>query len=166
MSSPVVAGIGGFIPPEKSDSPLGWSKNAIINCADEDAFTGNNLPTIAGDMERSMLMLLWKGCTVGIDDLDATSGITFQNYPNPFESNTTIAYDMNILQHVQYAEIVIADVVGSVLQRIQIKDKVNAINLSKGKLAAGMYNCSLIIDGKTVRTNKFLVILWCKFPFI
>ncbi|HNP99661.1 MAG TPA: S8 family serine peptidase, partial [Bacteroidia bacterium] len=158
MSSPVVAGIAALYLQKNPTARWDEVKNAIINCADEDAFTGNNLPDNRWGYGKINAYAAVKGCTVGIDDLDATSGITFQNYPNPFESNTTIAYDMNILQHVQYAEIVIADVVGSVLQRIQIKDKVNAINLSKGKLAAGMYNCSLIIDGKTVRTNKLVIL--------
>lgn len=94
---------------------------------------------------------------------DAKASITVsaasleQNYPNPFNNNTVISY--NIPMKFTIAQILISDNKGKVLSRHNISGSgkgtltINTLNLS-----SGIYNYSLVIDGKMISTRKMTLV--------
>ena len=158
MSSPVVAGIAALYLQKNPTARWDEVKNAIINCADKDAFTGNNLPDNRWGYGKINAYGMVKGCTVGIDELDHYANVDFGTFPNPFENSTTLHYDLSSIENFHSAEIVVSDLVGSEMKKIKLKDKVNTLDLSRGNWAPGMYNCSLLIDGKPVKINKLIIL--------
>ena len=99
-----------------------------------------------------------KGCTVGIDELDEYANVNFGAYPNPFEHATTLHYDLTTAGNYHKADIVITDLVGAEIKRISIKDKANTIDLNSDSWTSGMYNCSLLLDGKPIKINKLIIL--------
>jgi len=78
-----------------------------------------------------------------------------QNVPNPFKENTVIAYF--IPDNIKYAQIIFTDNYGKIMKTVDITApgqgmlKVYAANLS-----TGIYQYSLIIDGKVLETKKMV----------
>ncbi len=80
----------------------------------------------------------------------------FQNTPNPFNSSTEIAYSLP--QSVHVAAILITDMQGKAVERIELKDRgEHSVTLQGHSLVGGLYMCSLIADGKVVETRKMIV---------
>ena len=52
----------------------------------------------------------------------------------------------------------ITDLVGAEIKRISIKDKANTIDLNSDSWTSGMYNCSLLLDGKPIKINKLIIL--------
>ena len=79
-----------------------------------------------------------------------------QNFPNPFNKNTTIGYYLP--ETTQSANIYVYDMSGSPIKNIQItqKGKGNII-INGSELRAGMYLYTLIADGKDVDTKRMIL---------
>ena len=158
MSSPVVAGIAALYLQKNPTAYYDEVKEAIINCADKDAFTGNSLPDNRWGYGKVNAYGVVKGCTVGIDELDEYANVNFGAYPNPFEHATTLHYDLTTAGNYHKADIVITDLVGAEIKRISIKDKANTIDLNSDSWTSGMYNCFLLLDGKPIKINKLIIL--------
>ncbi|HRH66007.1 MAG TPA: S8 family serine peptidase [Bacteroidia bacterium] len=158
MSSPVVAGIAALYLQKNPTAQWDEVKNAILNCADKDAFTGNNLPDNRWGYGKINAYGVVKGCTVGIDELGDFSSINFVSYPNPFKGSTAIQYDLTVVEHYKQAEIIITDLAGAVLKKIPLTEKANILELNCRNWAPGMYTCSLHLDGKPIKTNKLIIL--------
>jgi len=78
-----------------------------------------------------------------------------QNVPNPFKENTVITYF--IPDNIKYAQIIFTDNYGKIMKTVDITApgqgmlKVYASNLS-----SGIYQYSLIVDGKVAETKKMM----------
>jgi len=78
-----------------------------------------------------------------------------QNVPNPFKENTVIAYF--IPDNINYTQIIFTDNYGKIMKTVDITTpgqgilKVYAANLS-----SGIYQYSLIVDGKVIETKKMV----------
>jgi subtilisin family serine protease len=158
MSSPVVAGIAALYLQKNPTAYYDEVKEAIINCADRDAFTGSGLPDNRWGYGKVNAYGVVKGCTVGIDELDEYANVNFGADPNPFEHATTLHYDLTTAGNYHKADIVITDLVGAEIKRISIKDKANTIDLNSDSWTSGMYNCSLLLDGKPIKINKLIIL--------
>ncbi|WKZ74245.1 MAG: tail fiber domain-containing protein [Vicingaceae bacterium] len=79
-----------------------------------------------------------------------------QNVPNPFAENTSINY--YIPENNNYAQLIFTDMQGRIIKTVDIKQtgkgqlKVYAANLSQG-----IYQYSIVVDGKIIDTKKVLV---------
>ena len=86
---------------------------------------------------------------------EASQELLFQNAPNPFTHETIIRYH---LQNVFSAEIFIHNLVGAQLKRIGIKGKgPGSITIIAGDLTPGLYNYSLVVEGRIVDTKQMLL---------
>jgi len=79
-----------------------------------------------------------------------------QNVPNPFNENTSIKY--YIPENINYAQIIFTDMQGRIIKTVDIKQtghgqlKVYVANLSQG-----IYQYSILVDGKVIDTKKMVV---------
>lgn len=78
-----------------------------------------------------------------------------QNVPNPFETETNITY--NIPENINAAKIIFYNNNGNVLKEVEIRHKgAGTIKVYATELTAGIYNYSLIADGKVMDTKKMV----------
>ncbi len=78
-----------------------------------------------------------------------------QNSPNPVRNTTRISY--NVPSGAGKAQLLVTDNLGKTLQVTQL-DRSGNINLNTASLSSGIYNYSLVVDGKTVSTKKMTVV--------
>ncbi|MFK7933886.1 MAG: tail fiber domain-containing protein [Saprospiraceae bacterium] len=80
-----------------------------------------------------------------------------QNQPNPFSENTTIFFNLPV--STQQADIQWINQKGEVLQTTNIVQRgAGQITLKASQLPAGVYQYSLVADGKVVATKQMIVI--------
>jgi hypothetical protein len=91
-------------------------------------------------------------------NISSISGKAFlhQNAPNPFSEETSI--EINIPAEMKEASLLIYDMQGTQLRKINIRERGNTkIVISGGELSAGMYLYTLIADGKEVDTKRMIL---------
>lgn len=157
MASPTVAGIAALYLQKNPNADWQEVKNAIINCADHDAFTGTSLPNNKWGYGKVNAYSIVKGCNVGIDGPNNLLGIELKNYPNPFYDQTIIEYDFSKVANYITSVIVVYDTYGRLVKSIQVKDRSNHIMLNASDLASGIYTCALLIDNRQSQTTKLLI---------
>lgn len=80
----------------------------------------------------------------------------FQNNPNPFSENTSIAYVIPVT--VKQAAICVFDMQGTLLRTYTLNDRGNgSLKISGGELSPGMYLYSLLVDGKEADTKRMIL---------
>jgi hypothetical protein len=80
----------------------------------------------------------------------------YQNTPNPFNQNTTIAYFLP--EYVKVANLYIYNMQGVQIKVLPISDRTNGnIVINGNELNPGMYLYSLIADGKEVDTKRMIL---------
>ncbi len=84
-----------------------------------------------------------------------SSAILEQNTPNPFTLSTTIRYSLP--ESMKSAHLVVTDTNGKKIRQIPIYGSgSNSMEIETGSLIAGIYYCSLFVDGSLVATKKLL----------
>jgi hypothetical protein len=87
--------------------------------------------------------------------LEYKQNILEQNVPNPFTETTTIGY--TIVNSFSKAVIVFYSVNGNIIKSVQLTSVGKGqINVSANLVAKGVYNYSLIVDGKLIETKKMI----------
>lgn len=79
-----------------------------------------------------------------------------QNVPNPFNQATTISYQLP--QNSKTASMKITDATGQLVKMIALPSKGNGqINIDAAQLASGVYQYTLIADGKIIDSKKMMI---------
>jgi subtilisin family serine protease len=156
MAAPVVAGIAALYLQKNPQATWLEVKTAILNCADHDDFTGDNLPDNHWGYGKINGYNVVKGCTVGIDQLNDYSYIDFGFYPNPSADVVNFHYDLSSATY-KNASLEIKNTLGEIVNKIFLKDVSNSIDI-QGELQSGIYIGALVLDGKTVKTTRLAVI--------
>ncbi len=93
----------------------------------------------------------------GIGSSVDSRAVLAQNYPNPVRQSTVIEYSLP--EKAGYPLISISDASGKVIKRIQLgTNSKGNITLNTSTLPSGVYNYSLVVDGKVKQTRKLTVI--------
>ena len=81
-----------------------------------------------------------------------------QNRPNPFDEATIIAVKTNLQTPYKKAFIVIKDIQNKIIEKtpIELNNEVNEITFNHGYGKVGVYNYSLVIDGKVIGTRRMV----------
>ena len=80
----------------------------------------------------------------------------YQNTPNPFNQNTTIAYYLP--ENIKTANLYIYNMQGVQIKVIPINDRANGnIVINGNELSPGMYLYSLIVDGREVDSKRMIL---------
>ena len=156
MSGPMVAGMCALYLQRYPNATWQDVKNDLLGCATQDNFTGGNLPDFKWGHGKANAYNLVRGCIISVDENDF-SNAELASYPNPFSNSTTITYELPTHSIAAQIEIVVTDVLGEIVRTMEVTGKSNSVTLEKNNLKSGMYFCSLVINGKTVRTNKLAV---------
>lgn len=156
MSSPMVAGICALYLQKNPTATWLDVKTAILNCADHDNFTGSTFPNNDWGYGKVNAYSSIRGCNIGIDEL--YENIDFSIYPNPTASSALLQYDIASIGKFNSASISISSSIGSVVKVLTLKSISNSIEIPSGEINAGIYFCTLKIDGKIIRTQKLVIL--------
>jgi trimeric autotransporter adhesin len=99
-----------------------------------------------------------KSAAITGTDLDTQIDVAklYQNTPNPFNTQTTIRYE--IPEKVQSAQLYICNMTGTLLKTIQVNQKgTGNVTINANEFVSGMYLYSLICDGRIVDTKRMLL---------
>jgi hypothetical protein len=78
-----------------------------------------------------------------------------QNQPNPFSESTVIKY--NVPEKYGYAQLIFTTIEGRILKTMDVAKKgLGEITVYAGDLSSGIYNYTLVVDGKTIDTKKMM----------
>lgn len=157
MSSPTVAGIAALYLQKNPTATYQDVKSAIIDCADQDAFTGNNLPDNKWGHGKVNGYRVVKGCTVGLDEIENSGNFELTNYPNPFQGQTIIEYDFSTVEKYNSATLHIYDTFGRTVREFNLSNRSNHVQLDSNGLSSGIYTYSLLIDGRRAKTSRMLI---------
>jgi len=153
-SSPGVAGIAALY--LQMDPTAGWQavKNAIINCARLDVFTGTNLPNNYWGHGKADAFASLTGCATSIKENQNTDLEDFKIFPNP--ASDEVNFSINMTENSQNTDLVIYDAIGKKIKTIKIKSP-EPILLKKGILRKGIYCCTLQNQGRVIITKKLII---------
>jgi len=132
-------------------------KNAIIYCADQDAYTGATPNNSYGYGKVDAFKMLTGCAGLSIPSIQAPA-VTLNAYPNPMKDGAVIDYDFSSVKEFCYASITIYDVNGKQVKNIELKNPHGSVSVSAAGMAAGTYFYSLVVDNKRLQTDKILVI--------
>lgn len=76
-------------------------------------------------------------------------------YPNPAGTYTRIDYELSL--SAKDAVIKIYNILGSEIRKIELANRQGTISIDTDSMTEGMYLYSLVVNGKTVSTKKFIV---------
>ncbi len=156
MASPVVAGIAALYLQKNPQATWSDVKNAILNCTDKDEDTGDNLPNNKWGYGKVNGYGVVKGCSVGIGEVDNYNNIDFGFFPNPSTDKISFQYDLSSVSYKR-AELEIKNTLGSTIMNIALKEISTSMDL-QNLLTNGIYFGSLLLDGKSVKTTKLVVL--------
>ena len=90
-------------------------------------------------------------------NVDFSHAILYQNTPNPFKQETTIAY--RLPSNIQNASLCIYNLNGQQLKKYDLDTAVisNSVTVEGSTLTAGMYIYALIIDGQMVASKRMVL---------
>ena len=157
MASPVVAGIAALYLQKNPGANWQRVKNAILQCADQDSYTGSSLPNPYWGYGKVNAYSVVKGCNVGIEELGGFANADFGFNPNPVTSNTLFYFDVTSVPGRHKAEIKIFNPLGAIVRSIPLNNTVGTLNMDRGNLEAGIYFATLCIDGKAAKVRKLIV---------
>jgi len=157
MSSPVVAGIAALYLQKNPQADWREVKDAIINCADRDAYTGNLLPDNSWGYGKVNAYKTVKGCTVGLEEFNTSDQVEFYTYPNPFSGTARIHIRYNQTVSSLHSVVQISDTYGRILKVYELDGSENEISIESQHFASGIYSCSLFSGGRFIKTSKLIV---------
>ena len=90
-------------------------------------------------------------------NVNFSEAVLYQNTPNPFKQETTIAY--RLPSEIQTAAICIYNLNGQQLKKFDLDATVisNSVTIDGSTLTAGMYIYALIIDGQLVASKRMIL---------
>ena len=90
-------------------------------------------------------------------NVDFSQAVLYQNTPNPFKQETTIAY--RLPSNIQNASLCIYNLNGQQLKKYELDTSVisNNVTVEGSTLMAGMYIYALIIDGQMVASKRMVL---------
>jgi hypothetical protein len=76
-------------------------------------------------------------------------------YPNPASQYTRIDYDLST--SAREASIKFYNILGSEIRKVDLQGRQGSVSIDLDNMSEGMYLYSLVVNGKTVSTKKFIV---------
>jgi hypothetical protein len=83
-----------------------------------------------------------------------TGGTLLQNSPNPVRGSTTIRYSLP--DGATRAHLLVTDALGRTINTVQLTSS-GQVNMDVSTLSAGVYNYSLLVEGRILQTKKMTV---------
>ncbi|MEO8087150.1 MAG: T9SS type A sorting domain-containing protein [Bacteroidota bacterium] len=90
----------------------------------------------------------------GVNELVNGSKFLSNAYPNPADKASLVSYNLPTLMD---AHLLISNVLGSALNRIQLTEKTGSVNLPVDALPEGMYYYTLMNEGKPIISKRLMI---------
>lgn len=156
-SAPVVAGIAALYLEQNPTATAMQVKNAIINCAVQDTFTGTNLPNVIWGHGKADAFNTLANCALSSLNENGNPVSFLHLYPNPVHEGEFISlrFNKSVGRAVRYVNI--SDATGRTIRNISAGEN-GAVEISTQGISPGIYMVSLIEDGKVQHSGRFAVI--------
>jgi hypothetical protein len=153
MASPIVAGTAAMYLQKNPTHTYQQVKDAILNCAKTDSWTGNSLPNSVWGYGKVDAFAALAGCTAGINEGGMLSG-TMTLFPNP-------ASDKLIVRSLELRDnnkLIIFNLLGKMVlsQKPEAKSQQQMV-IDISSLSPGMYFCSFYQGDVLVESKKLVV---------
>jgi hypothetical protein len=156
FASPVVAGIAALYFQKNPTHTWQQAKDAILNCARRDNFTGNNLPNNQWGYGKADAFAAIAGCVVGMSG--TSSGGRFMSiFPNPAQEDVSVYYSLSLQSSSEPLQLVVSDVTGRTVSQIPLHSIEGLEKIPAGKFSSGVYFCMLMAGGKLLDAQKLVV---------
>ncbi len=156
-SAPVVAGIAALYLEQNPTATAMQVKNAILNCAVQDTFTGTNLPNVIWGHGKADAFNTLTNCALTSLYENGNPVSFFNLYPNPVKGGEIISLRFNKSISRGSRQIIIADAIGRTIRQISANEN-GAAEISTQGINPGLYIVSLLEDGKVKTAVWFAVI--------
>jgi len=154
-SSPVVAGIAALFLEQNPGANAVAVKNAIIQCALQDTFTGNNLPDNQWGYGKVHAFNTLTNCNLtGLAEQNVNqSALIFPNPTNTFEGFSILIEDGDVFKQM---DVVVRDAVGREIKHLS-SISAPLMHIDCTDMVNGMYLVSIEIDGQLTTVSKLLL---------
>lgn len=153
-SSPVVAGTVALYLEENPTATAIQIKQAVTSCTKLDTFTGASLPDNTWGYGKLDAFTTLTGCVITSGNEISEDPFEGFVYPNPSVNDIHIRLNTAAINWNDKIQIRLYNVLGQTLKLITITEPQFAIM----NLAGGTYFCDLLINEKTVATEKVIIL--------
>ena len=156
MATPIVAGTAAMYLQKNPSHNYLQVKNAILNCAKSDSWTGSNLPNPVWGYGKADAFATIAGCAIGMNENSALSG-TMTLFPNPAQDEFSIYYSLPGKKSSQKYFVRLSDVLGKNIIQVSLESAMGQVSVPVQNLSRGIYICSLYEGSILVESKKLVV---------
>lgn len=153
-SSPVITGIAALFLQQNPTATALQVRDAIINCAVQDTFTGSSLPNNTWGYGKTDAFNTLVNCSL-TSLPEITGGNNILLFPNPVHTGGTVS--IRLKQNLHAGKILITDIIGKVIAEKAILSS-GEITISTRNLKQGIYFVSVLEKNTITQSAKFSVI--------
>ena len=154
MSSPVVCGIGAMYFQRYPNASWADFKAALLGCAEEDAFTGSNLPDNIWGYGKANAYNTIRNCLVGMPGITAGEG-THRFFPNPVADHSFFQYDFQ--PATGSLSLAIFNAVGQKVSQRELPGYSGEVRL-ENEMPGGVYIYQVMRNSTVLGTGRFVVV--------
>ncbi len=154
-ASPIIAGIAGLYLQENPTATATNIKQAIINCAKSDQFTGTNLPDNSFGYGKPNAFGALTNCSNSVAEKNFGSKLNILISPNPSSNGFNISIEGFNFKKGEKSELKIVNTLGELVKSISLVDSKIEIN---SLLKPGIYFCNLIVNGIMLSSEKLIIL--------
>ena len=156
MASPIVAGTAALYLQKNPTHTYQQVKDAILDCAKSDIWTGNNLPNPLWGYGKVDAFAAVAGCVNSVNEVNRVTG-TFNLFPNPAEESVNVYYFFHEKKSSQSYFIRLTDVLGKNLVQIPLDQSMGYVSIPVFRLTQGIYFCSFYAGDVLAESKKLIV---------
>ncbi len=155
-SSPVIAGIAALYLQQNPTASAMQVRNAIINCAVQDVFTGTALPNNTWGYGKTDAFNTLVNCSMtGISEINNENEILL--FPNPVHAGESVSIKLGQTNTNQLRKIIISDIPGKMIAEKDVPLS-GEISVPTRNFKSGIYFISILEKGIITKTAKISVI--------
>jgi hypothetical protein len=109
---------------------------------------------IDDESDSACITFRYNAGPIGINELFAGSKFLSNAYPNPADHSSLVSYNLTVLKN---AHIVISNMLGSALSKINLTEKTGTVELPIAALPEGVYYYTLMNDGKPLVSRRLMI---------
>lgn len=152
-ASPIVAGAAALYLQANPNATAAQVRTAITSCTKQDQYTGTNLPNYLWGYGKLNAFQALTGCTTGMEEETPASTLTI--HPNPFSTDAVIQFSAPLNEAF---EVLVHNTLGELVRIIKVSTGTNTLNIDRAGLDAGIYFCTVAVNGQKLATKKMIVL--------
>ncbi|HMT27761.1 MAG TPA: T9SS type A sorting domain-containing protein, partial [Bacteroidia bacterium] len=155
-SSPVVAGIAALYLEQNPSATAIQVRNAIVNCAVQDTFTGTNLPNNIWGYGKADAFNTLTNCSLTALPSIPSSHQPMQLFPNPVTSGSLVTINIAMQKDLSKLQIQISDMMGKVMLVSEFTET-GEVQIDTKKMSPGIYSVSQLKGKVLISVSKLVI---------